>query len=103
MGRYIVRYMVGNLVLQRHASEAKKVIFDHISDDIPPQKKILKMVIPILVHICSFVSKLYKAAIHPRKCDIINDIFCIFRNMPDIDTLMQEWPPEFEDLLKEVG
>ena len=22
--------------------------------------------------------------------------------MPDIDTLMQEWPPEFEDLLKEV-
>ena len=23
--------------------------------------------------------------------------------MPDIDTLMQEWPPEFEDLLKEVG
>ena len=27
----------------------------------------------------------------------------IFRNMPDIDTLMQEWPPEFEDLLKEVG
>ncbi|XP_023224326.1 intraflagellar transport protein 46 homolog [Centruroides sculpturatus] len=25
------------------------------------------------------------------------------RNMPDIDTLMQEWPPEFEELLKEVG
>lgn len=25
-----------------------------------------------------------------------------FRNMPDIDTLMQEWPPEFEELLKEV-
>ena len=23
--------------------------------------------------------------------------------MPDIDTLMQEWPPEFEELLKEVG
>jgi intraflagellar transport protein 46 len=23
--------------------------------------------------------------------------------MPDIETLMQEWPPEFEDLLKEVG
>lgn len=22
--------------------------------------------------------------------------------MPDIDTLMQEWPPEFEELLKEV-
>lgn len=23
--------------------------------------------------------------------------------MPDIDTLMEEWPPEFEELLKEVG
>ena len=22
--------------------------------------------------------------------------------MPDIETLMQEWPPEFEELLKEV-
>ena len=26
-----------------------------------------------------------------------------FRNMPDIDTLMQEWPPEFEEMLKEVN
>ncbi|KAL3886104.1 hypothetical protein ACJMK2_026125 [Sinanodonta woodiana] len=25
------------------------------------------------------------------------------KNMPDIDTLMQEWPPEFEELLKEVA
>lgn len=25
------------------------------------------------------------------------------RNMPDIESLMQEWPPEFEELLKEVG
>ncbi|PVD27249.1 hypothetical protein C0Q70_12404 [Pomacea canaliculata] len=25
------------------------------------------------------------------------------RNMPDVETLMQEWPPEFEDLLKEVS
>ncbi|KAK3587700.1 hypothetical protein CHS0354_042487 [Potamilus streckersoni] len=25
------------------------------------------------------------------------------KNMPDIDTLMQEWPSEFEELLKEVG
>ena len=23
--------------------------------------------------------------------------------MPDIDTLMQEWPPDFEDLLNKVG
>ncbi|XP_022249788.1 intraflagellar transport protein 46 homolog isoform X1 [Limulus polyphemus] len=25
------------------------------------------------------------------------------KNMPDIDSLMQEWPPEFEEMLKEVG
>ncbi|XP_066024855.1 intraflagellar transport protein 46 homolog [Pocillopora verrucosa] len=25
------------------------------------------------------------------------------RNMPDIESLMQEWPPEFEDLLNQVG
>ncbi|ESO93749.1 hypothetical protein LOTGIDRAFT_153208 [Lottia gigantea] len=25
------------------------------------------------------------------------------KNMPDFDSLMQEWPPEFEDLLKETG
>ena len=24
------------------------------------------------------------------------------RNMPDVDALMEEWPPEFEELLKEV-
>ena len=29
-------------------------------------------------------------------------IFLFSRNMPDIDLLMQEWPPEFEELLKEV-
>lgn len=32
----------------------------------------------------------------------INSLTSNFRNMPDIDTLMQEWPPEFEELLKEV-
>mmetsp|Transcript_29740 Transcript_29740/g.35079 ORF Transcript_29740/g.35079 Transcript_29740/m.35079 type:complete len:312 (+) Transcript_29740:2802-3737(+) len=25
------------------------------------------------------------------------------RNMPDVDSLMQEWPPEFEDILKQVS
>ncbi|ELU06595.1 hypothetical protein CAPTEDRAFT_181738 [Capitella teleta] len=25
------------------------------------------------------------------------------KNMPDIDNLMQEWPPEFEELLKEIS
>jgi hypothetical protein len=25
------------------------------------------------------------------------------RTMPDIEALMQQWPPEYEDLLKEVN
>jgi len=29
-------------------------------------------------------------------------IACVCRNMPEIDKLMEEWPPEFEELLKEV-
>ena len=28
--------------------------------------------------------------------------FCYLRPMPDVDTLMQEWPTQFEELLKEV-
>ena len=37
------------------------------------------MVIPILMHLCSFVSKLkrckpHKAARHPTICDVINDV-----------------------------
>ena len=32
------------------------MISRRISDDIPPQMKILNMVIPILMHFCSFVS-----------------------------------------------
>ena len=34
----------------------KNVISERISDDIPPQMKILNMVIPILMHFCSFIS-----------------------------------------------
>ena len=32
------------------------MISERISDDIPPQMKILNMVIPILMHFCSFIS-----------------------------------------------
>ena len=32
------------------------MISERISDDIPPQMKILNIVIPILMHFCSFVS-----------------------------------------------
>ena len=55
------------------------MISDHISDDIPPQMKILNMVIPILILFCSFVSNWRvashkKAARHSRICDVINDV-----------------------------
>ena len=50
------------------------MISERVSDDIP-----LHMVIPILMHFCSFISnfwhrKPYKAARHPRICDVINDV-----------------------------
>ena len=32
------------------------MISERISDDIPPQMKILNMVIPILMHFCNFLS-----------------------------------------------
>ena len=47
-------------------------------DDIPPKMQILNMLIPILMHICSFVSN-WSVASHQslhvikKKCDIIND------------------------------
>ena len=58
------------------------MIFECISHDIPPQTKILNMVIPILKHFYSIVSNLdvvshkkqHKGVRHPTKCDIINDI-----------------------------
>ena len=56
---HIVGYTVGILVLRRRPSGAVKHFFrtvQCISDDIPPQMKILKMVVPILMHFCSFVS-----------------------------------------------
>ena len=51
-----------------------------ISDDIPPQKKILNMVIPILMHFCSFTQigalQTLNGARHTMKRDVqvINDI-----------------------------
>ena len=50
LGRYIVGYTVGNLVLGEVYAETLNVIFESISDDIPPQMKILNTVIPILMH-----------------------------------------------------
>ena len=50
LGRYIVRYMVGNLVLRQCVSGAVNTDFECISDDKTPQIKILNMVITILMH-----------------------------------------------------
>ena len=38
------------------------MISDRISDDTPPQTKILNTVIPILMHFCSFVQNLRAAS-----------------------------------------
>ena len=50
------------------------MISERISDDIPPQIKLLNMVIPILMHYGSFHSNWSVAAHHPTKCGVINDI-----------------------------
>ena len=51
------------------------MISERISDHIPPQMKILNIVIPILMHFAvSTRLGALKAARHPRKCDIINDV-----------------------------
>ena len=55
------------------------MISKRISNDIPPQMKILNMVIPILMQFCSFVSNWRVARRimpneHPTKCDVINDV-----------------------------
>ena len=34
---------------------------------------------------------------------VVYQLLVCFRNMPEIDILMQEWPAEFEDLLKDVS
>ena len=51
------------------------MISERISDDIPSQMKFLNMVIPILMHFCSFERcKQHNAARHLMKCDVINDV-----------------------------
>ena len=54
LGRYIIGYTVGNLVLLQHVSRKTKFP-KGISDDIPPQLKCLNMVIPTLMHFCSII------------------------------------------------
>ena len=53
------------------------MISKRISDDRPPQMKILNMVIPILMHFCSFVSNgsvtsgmKQRDSERPTKCDV---------------------------------
>ena len=52
------------------------MLFDCISEDIPPEVKTLKMVIHIVMHFCSFVSNwsiaIHIVTYHPTICDIIN-------------------------------
>ena len=57
------------------------MISDPISEDIPPQMKILNMVIPILMHCYIFFTELerckpHKAARHPTIYDLVNKMVC---------------------------
>ena len=66
------------------------MISETISNDIPPQMKILNMVIPILMHSAvssrmeHMIIKPHKVARHPTICEVINsnsiwqDIVAIF-------------------------
>ena len=58
----------------------KNVISNCISKAIPPQMKILIMVIPILMQFCLKLEhfKPHKAACHQMTCDVINDIMSIY-------------------------
>ena len=51
------------------------MIFERISDDIPPQMKILNMVIPILMHFCSLISNWSVASrLKPHVNGVIDDV-----------------------------
>ena len=50
------------------------MISERVSDSIPPKYIILNMVIHILMHFRSIVCKPHKAARHPTKCVVINDV-----------------------------
>ena len=55
------------------------MISEHISNDIPPQMKILNMVIPVLLHNYSFLSNLsMQAARHPA--DIMLQVFDVIHS-----------------------
>ena len=56
LGSYIVGYTVGNLVLQRRTSGAVKLNFRLHIRRYTSLNEILNMVIPILMHFCSFLS-----------------------------------------------
>ena len=79
LGRYLVGYTVANLVLRRRASGAVglNVIFERISDDIPPQLNFFEYDCPHSNALLQSRSKLerckpHKAERHPTKCDVFN-------------------------------
>ena len=79
LGKYIVGYMVRNVVLRRHASRAIKHDFrmyiqrfispnENFEYGYPHSNALLQSRLK-LEH-----CKLHKAASHPTKCDVINDV-----------------------------
>ena len=78
LGRYIVGYTVGNLVLRRRASEGKRDFRTYIRRYTSPNEN-FEYGYPHSTALLQFELKLercrsHKAARHPTKCDVINDV-----------------------------
>ena len=56
--------------------------------------------ISLLVYMSVYVFAYQSVYLYVCVCQCV--YMYVFRNMPDIDKLMEEWPPEVEELLKEV-
>ena len=79
LGRYIVRYTVGNLVLRRRASGAVKRDFRPYIRRYTSPSENFEYGYPnsnalLLFWLESERRKPHKAARHPRKCNVINDV-----------------------------
>ena len=79
LGRYSVGYTVGNLVLRQRASRAVKLNFRLYMQRYTSSNENFAYGYPHYNALLHFPRKLehfnlYKAARHPTKCDVINDI-----------------------------
>ena len=81
------------------------------AEDIPDQPEVLWMRPAWNPHVADWPPSLILESHDPEVADAtcylssfpVHIYLCVCRPMPDIDTLMQEWSPEFEELLGKVS